>query len=63
MMKILNEGSMCFSETWSEAVKILKAEYCVRAIKEHNMDNGIIFCRTKLVIIDFNPHYIFVWIL
>ncbi|XP_076629609.1 ATP-dependent RNA helicase Ddx1 [Colletes latitarsis] len=35
-------------ETLSEAVKILKGEYCVRAIKEHNMDRAIIFCRTKL---------------
>ncbi|XP_076655905.1 ATP-dependent RNA helicase Ddx1 [Halictus rubicundus] len=35
-------------ETLSEAVKILKGEYCVRAIKEHNMDRAIIFCRTKI---------------
>lgn len=35
-------------ETLSEAVKILKGEYCVRAIKEHKMDRAIIFCRTKL---------------
>ncbi|XP_071864973.1 ATP-dependent RNA helicase Ddx1 [Bombus fervidus] len=35
-------------ETLSEAVKILKGEYCIRAIKEHNMDRAIIFCRTKL---------------
>ncbi|XP_066290913.1 ATP-dependent RNA helicase DDX1-like isoform X1 [Branchiostoma lanceolatum] len=35
-------------ETLSEAVKILKGEYTVRAIKEHKMDMGIIFCRTKL---------------
>nr|CAB3236898.1 ATP-dependent RNA helicase DDX1-like [Phallusia mammillata] len=33
---------------WSEGVKILKGEYCVRAIHEHNMDQSIIFCRTKL---------------
>lgn len=26
------------AETLSEAVKILKGEYCVRAIKEHKMD-------------------------
>ena len=39
----------CFlSESWSEAIKILKAEYCIRAIREHNMDQGMIFCRTKL---------------
>ena len=35
-------------ESFSEAVKIMKGEYCVRAIREHNMDHGIIFCRTKL---------------
>ncbi|KAH9641467.1 hypothetical protein HF086_006083 [Spodoptera exigua] len=35
-------------ETLSEAVKILKGEYCVRAIREHKMDRAIIFCRTKL---------------
>jgi len=35
-------------ESLSQAVKLMKAEYCVRAIKEHDMDRGIIFCRTKL---------------
>ncbi|XP_023221949.1 ATP-dependent RNA helicase DDX1-like [Centruroides sculpturatus] len=35
-------------ETLSEAVKLLKGEYTVRAINEHKMDQGIIFCRTKL---------------
>lgn len=35
-------------ETLSEAVKMLKGEYCVRAIDVHNMDRAIIFCRTKL---------------
>ncbi|XP_022108756.1 ATP-dependent RNA helicase DDX1-like isoform X1 [Acanthaster planci] len=35
-------------ETLSEAVKILKIDYLLRAINEHNMDRGIIFCRTKL---------------
>ncbi|KAJ2942815.1 hypothetical protein O0L34_g15002 [Tuta absoluta] len=35
-------------ETLSEAVKILKGEYVVRAIREHKMDRCIIFCRTKL---------------
>jgi len=34
-------------ETFSEAVKMMKAEYCVRAIDEHKMDRGLIFCRTK----------------
>uniref|UniRef100_A0AAQ5YT15 ATP-dependent RNA helicase n=1 Tax=Amphiprion ocellaris TaxID=80972 RepID=A0AAQ5YT15_AMPOC len=33
---------------WSEAVKVLKGEYTVRAIKEHKMDQAIVFCRTKI---------------
>uniref|UniRef100_A0AAZ3RCR5 ATP-dependent RNA helicase n=1 Tax=Oncorhynchus tshawytscha TaxID=74940 RepID=A0AAZ3RCR5_ONCTS len=36
------------SEMWSEAIKILKGEYTIRAIREHNMDQAIIFCRTKI---------------
>lgn len=36
------------AETFSEAVKALKGEYCVRAIREHKMDRALIFCRTKL---------------
>ena len=32
----------------SEAVKMLKGEYTVRAIKQMKMDRAIIFCRTKL---------------
>lgn len=35
-------------ETWSEAIKILKGEYCIAAIEQHKMDRAIIFCRTKL---------------
>lgn len=35
-------------ETLSEAVKMLKGEYCIRAINEHKMDKALIFCRTKL---------------
>ncbi len=35
-------------ETLSEAVKILKAEYCVRAILKYKMDKALIFCRTKI---------------
>ncbi|XP_056621318.1 ATP-dependent RNA helicase DDX1 [Triplophysa dalaica] len=35
-------------EMWSEAIKVLKGEYTLRAIKEHNMDQAIIFCRTKI---------------
>ena len=37
-----------FLEMLSEAVKLLKGEYCVRAITEHKMDQAIIFCRTKV---------------
>jgi len=36
------------AESLSEGVKILKGEYCLRAIKEHKMDRALIFCRTKL---------------
>ncbi|XP_066593768.1 ATP-dependent RNA helicase Ddx1 [Prorops nasuta] len=36
------------AETLSEAVKILKGEYCVRAINEHKMDRALLFCRTKI---------------
>ncbi|KAI1708674.1 DEAD/DEAH box helicase domain-containing protein [Ditylenchus destructor] len=35
-------------ETLSEAVKILKASYVLKAIEEHKMKQCIIFCRTKL---------------
>jgi len=35
-------------ETLSEGVKVLKAEYVLRAINAHKMDQCIIFCRTKL---------------
>ena len=35
-------------ETLSEAVKMLKGDYCIRAIDEHKMDRAIIFCRTKI---------------
>ena len=44
--------SVCFlslhTEALSEAVKLLKADYLVKAINAHNMDQAIIFCRTKL---------------
>ncbi|KAA8583137.1 hypothetical protein FQN60_015683 [Etheostoma spectabile] len=36
------------AEMWSEAIKVLKGEYTVRAIKEHKMDQAIVFCRTKI---------------
>lgn len=39
---------MCILEMWSEAIKVLKGEYAVRAIKEHKMDQAIVFCRTKI---------------
>ena len=35
-------------ETFSEAVKILKGEYCLTAIDKFKMDRALIFCRTKL---------------
>lgn len=35
-------------ETFSEAVKMLKGEYLIRAIEEHQMDQALFFCRTKL---------------
>lgn len=34
-------------ETLSQAVKLLKGEYCIQAIERHKMDRAIIFCRTK----------------
>ncbi|XP_066913617.1 ATP-dependent RNA helicase DDX1-like [Clytia hemisphaerica] len=40
--------SSTFPETYSEAVKVLKGEYVIKAIEKQNMDQGIIFCRTKL---------------
>lgn len=36
------------AETLSEAVKLLKGEYCLKAIEVHQMDRAIIFCRTKV---------------
>ncbi|XP_073989930.1 ATP-dependent RNA helicase Ddx1 isoform X1 [Rhodnius prolixus] len=36
------------AESLSEAVKTMKVEYAVRAIKKHNIDRAIIFCRTKV---------------
>lgn len=37
-----------YPETISEGTKILKAEYVLKAMRQHNMDQGIVFCRTKL---------------
>ncbi|XP_061097976.1 ATP-dependent RNA helicase DDX1 [Conger conger] len=45
-------------EMWSEAIKILKGEYVVRAIKEHKMDQAIIFCRTKIDCDNLEQHFI-----
>ena len=42
------QGVMFLPEMMSEAVKMLKGEYTVRAIREHKMDRALIFCRTKL---------------
>ena len=36
------------TEMLSEAVKMLKGEYTLRAIRVHNMDKAIVFCRTKV---------------
>ena len=41
-------SNFLLSESLSEAVKILKVGYLVKAIQEHKMDQAIIFCRTKL---------------
>ncbi|XP_055594121.1 ATP-dependent RNA helicase Ddx1-like [Uranotaenia lowii] len=47
--EITLQTSESFSpEILSQAVKLLKAEYTVRAINEHRMPRAIIFCRTKL---------------
>jgi len=36
------------TESLSEAAKVLKGEYCVKAIDTMKMDQAIIFCRTKV---------------
>ena len=43
-----NVSSALSTETLSEAVKVLKAEYLVKAIKALKMDQAIVFCRTKV---------------
>lgn len=35
-------------EMLSEAVKMLKGDYVIRAIDKHKMDKALIFCRTKV---------------
>ena len=49
--QILNDTDQSFHlipEMLSEAVKILKGEYTVAAIRQHKMEKAIIFCRTKV---------------
>lgn len=46
--RILSYELMAVAETLSEAVKMMKGELCVKAIDTHNMDQALIFCRTKL---------------
>lgn len=36
------------AETLSEAVKILKGNYLIRAIEQHQLDHALLFCRTRL---------------
>lgn len=48
MFSIFVLTAFTFVETLSEAVKVLKGDYCVKAIEEHKMDRALIFCRTKL---------------
>lgn len=44
----LNRNQHNSKDMFSEAVKMLKAEYCVHAIEKYDMDKALIFCRTKL---------------
>jgi ATP-dependent RNA helicase DDX1 len=44
-------------ETLSEAIKVLKGEYVVRIIDAMKMDQGIIFCRTKLDCDNLERHF------
>lgn len=37
-----------YPESFSEATKVLKGEYVVKALDELDIDQAIIFCRTKL---------------
>lgn len=47
-MIFTNILKLIFTETLSEAVKMLKGEYCVKAIDTHKMDKALVFCRTKM---------------
>ena len=48
--KIINNFKIDYIglEMMSEAIKLLKAEYCRRAIEKYKMDKALIFCRTKI---------------
>lgn len=39
---------ICFLESLSEGVKLLKGEYVLAAIRKFKMDKCLIFCRTKI---------------
>lgn len=43
-----NNRQLCNDEELSEAVKLMKPYYALKAIETLHMDQGIIFCRTKL---------------
>lgn len=43
-----NTTALNTSEALSQGIKLLKGEYCVKAINKHKMNKAIIFCRTKL---------------
>lgn len=43
-----NVRALNTSEALSQGIKLLKVEYCVKAINKHKMDKALIFCRTKL---------------
>ncbi|XP_077982085.1 ATP-dependent RNA helicase DDX1-like [Glandiceps talaboti] len=44
----IRASNMNHKDTMSEAVKLSKPDYVISAIREHKMDQAIIFCRTKL---------------
>lgn len=61
LLRFINIFVLCivfFSEMHSEAIKILKGKYVVRAIEEHKMDKALIFCRTKLDCDNLEQHFI-----
>ncbi|ESO95551.1 hypothetical protein LOTGIDRAFT_175156 [Lottia gigantea] len=48
MVSGLMRADAFYQETYSEAIKILKGEYTIKAIDEHKMDKALLFCRTKI---------------